>query len=671
MGEVAGRPEPGATFATPGRILLVGPTAGRHGGVLDVLSRRWDVEIAIDGAEALQVLQADAARLTVPDLVLIEPVMPGAKALELVRELRTTPDAEGVRVLLLAGEGGGATAEQALEAGAEELLPEPFSERELQLQVRLALADRRAIGESDRALQLAVQAVRAISGLSWSELSESEFGAELAAVLARYTPARRVLVLPLGRDGRLLPLPGTLAPEELELTGTSILGDPEGGDVPGRILLFDETWRWSRSSEPSDAAQSAHWQRLLDAVVAVDALAVGIRAGDDPLGIVLACDSTRTAGFTEEDGWLLRIEAKVALVTVRARDERQRADAHAHALKAQLTEMDQVQQLQRALASTLDVGRVAKVVEASVAELVFSGRRRHQALLMVASEGGVTMTWAPRQGDADEGAVVVPSDPLLQRARSASGPVSGALTPEPSSAWHAAAEARLTWGVVTPIRTGPRLLGMLAIAVQDETALSPDELRCVELVAGLAGLALANARHFEIVRREAERTSELENMKSHFLRLTSHELGGPLAILRGYMATLREGLVPLDTARVYEIMDRRLAEMAALVKRMLEAARLEDGRLVLVLTEVDLREAVQHAFEDARTLVSSGHHLQLALPAEPVTALADGSQVAVIVASLLDNAVKFSPDGGRIECRLSADSRYATVEVTDQGLGIA
>ncbi len=210
--------------------------------------------------------------------------------------------------------------------------------------------------------------------------------------------------------------------------------------------------------------------------------------------------------------------------------------------------------------------------------------------------------------------------------------------------------------------------------MDDRRGVSPDRLRRLEAIARLAELAIANGRHFEAVAREGERMAALEGVKSTFLRLASHELRGPLAILRGYVSMLRDGTFagrPEDLPGVFSILDAKAGQMELLVTQMLEAARLEEGRLRMDLRPTDLRLPVREAFESIRPLARPVHQLSLEEPGEPVEVVADAGRITTIVANLVDNALKYSPDGGPVRCTVRVEPGTAVVEVADRGLGIA
>jgi len=189
-------------------------------------------------------------------------------------------------------------------------------------------------------------------------------------------------------------------------------------------------------------------------------------------------------------------------------------------------------------------------------------------------------------------------------------------------------------------------------------------------------LTSANLREAERLRTELDRAAQLEKTKAEFLRLASHELRAPLTVLAGYTALIKNGAlgeVKGDLETVIPIMDRKVLEMRALVEQMLETARLEDNRLALAVERVDLRDVVARAVETMSPLVPARHRMSVAMPDEGVPVDCDVSRVATVIGNLIDNAIRYSPAGGRVsvKCAIRPRSRRAFVQVRDEGLGIA
>ncbi len=186
---------------------------------------------------------------------------------------------------------------------------------------------------------------------------------------------------------------------------------------------------------------------------------------------------------------------------------------------------------------------------------------------------------------------------------------------------------------------------------------------------------LAQRRETEAIelRRDASRMHELERMKSDFLNLASHELRGPLAVLRGYVSMLEDGSLGSlseGTRAVLPVMTAKLREMNLVINQMLETARLEDSRLILSRELVDLREILAGARDVMRPIAAGHHQLLLDICPTPVPVDGDRNRLTTILTNLIDNAIKYSPKGGEVLCRLRTEHGLALLSVADSGLGI-
>ena len=231
-----------------------------------------------------------------------------------------------------------------------------------------------------------------------------------------------------------------------------------------------------------------------------------------------------------------------------------------------------------------------------------------------------------------------------------------------------------------PVRIGGKLHGVVT-ATSEASLFEWPALRMLEGVADLAGLALGNAQRLRLeldrtsqLEAHAKRMAELEKIKSDFLKVASHELRGPLAVVKGYFSMLSDGSLSVEaksSGRIFGVIDSKLQEVSELVEQMLETARLEDSRLQLRLHLVDLDEIIAEAAERTGPATGSTHRVTVAAAPSPVQVLADRQRLLSILTNLLDNALKYSPDGGRVDVQVIAGSDRVEVRVRDHGLGIA
>ena len=174
--------------------------------------------------------------------------------------------------------------------------------------------------------------------------------------------------------------------------------------------------------------------------------------------------------------------------------------------------------------------------------------------------------------------------------------------------------------------------------------------------------------------RVTERMAQIEKNKSEFLNLASHELRGPITVIRGYVSMLQSGLLGhLNEGgqKAANVMAAKVLEMNEVIEEMIESARLEEGGVTVRRVETDLRTVAREAADIVAPLMEAKHHLVMDLPDRRVRVNLDPERTKTIIANLLSNAIKYSPNGGDITCQVRSRNGIAKVAVTDQGLGIA
>ncbi len=175
------------------------------------------------------------------------------------------------------------------------------------------------------------------------------------------------------------------------------------------------------------------------------------------------------------------------------------------------------------------------------------------------------------------------------------------------------------------------------------------------------------------IRDQAERLRESDRAKDEFLATLAHELRNPLAPLRNSLSLL-EMAEPGDatTAPIRQMMERQVNHLVRLVDDLLEMSRVSRGTFALRKERIDVATVVRNAVETSEPLIrAAGHRLEIALPEEQLWLEGDPVRLAQILANLLNNAAKYTDDGGRISVRASRDGDSAIIAVRDNGVGIA
>jgi signal transduction histidine kinase/CheY-like chemotaxis protein len=176
-----------------------------------------------------------------------------------------------------------------------------------------------------------------------------------------------------------------------------------------------------------------------------------------------------------------------------------------------------------------------------------------------------------------------------------------------------------------------------------------------------------------VFRREAEtKLRDADRRKDEFLAMLAHELRNPLAPIGMAAKILRLGHVTPDRVKqTCEIIDRQIGHMTKLLDDLLDVSRVTRGLVVLTQELHDIVAIVHDAVEQARPLIDARHHhLALSVPAHAAYVHGDGTRLVQIVTNLLNNAAKYTPQGGVIELELSPDAGTVQLIVRDNGIGI-
>jgi two-component system phosphate regulon sensor histidine kinase PhoR len=229
---------------------------------------------------------------------------------------------------------------------------------------------------------------------------------------------------------------------------------------------------------------------------------------------------------------------------------------------------------------------------------------------------------------------------------------------------HAPAEVvqrSLESGTDTPI--GDRLLSIMR--GREEVWLSLTEAVMRDPAGAVAGRIFAF--------RDISADRLVEQMKSDFVSTVSHELRSPLTSIYGFAETLLRQDVMFGEEERRTFLGYIASEsqrLTGIVDALLNVARLEIGDLTVNLAPTDVREVVGEVVRSVRDVAADGHRFVLDLPEEPLAAQVDRDKLRQVFSILLDNALKYSPDGGTVT--VGAERKRDTVEVSvvDQGIGI-
>jgi PAS domain S-box-containing protein len=173
--------------------------------------------------------------------------------------------------------------------------------------------------------------------------------------------------------------------------------------------------------------------------------------------------------------------------------------------------------------------------------------------------------------------------------------------------------------------------------------------------------------------RDVSDERALERARSDFVATASHELRTPLAAVYGAARTLRRTdiEIPADQRdRFLDIIVSETERLTSIVSQILLAGQLEEGRVDVATAATDLKPLAESVLDSARLRVPEQIELRLEQNGAPAIALADEDKLRQVLVNLLDNAIKYSPDGGDVVVELAGGHGHVRLAVRDHGLGI-
>ncbi|TDO41440.1 sensor histidine kinase [Paractinoplanes brasiliensis] len=311
-----------------------------------------------------------------------------------------------------------------------------------------------------------------------------------------------------------------------------------------------------------------------------------------------------------------------------------------------------------------------RVLEAVVSTLEWV----HAELWLVDETAGVVRSAAQWSAPASQPGIEVPADlpygvGLAGRAWQVGKPLwirdvgrpQSLISPETAEA------GELHTALAVPVREGFETLGVLTVFA--DSIEDPED----ELLALMSGIA-AHIGQFVEKHRVEDLQRQLIRSKNEYLALVGHELRTPLTSISAYTELLREAdekSLVADGPRLLEVIERNTNQLRDIISELMELSALDTGHADVQLAPMDLAEVVRDSLAKARAaVVGAPLVIDDELP-ERLMLPGDRKRLRQVVDNLLGNAVKYSPDGGRIGVTLRATGRAAELSVSDTGLGVS
>ena len=222
-----------------------------------------------------------------------------------------------------------------------------------------------------------------------------------------------------------------------------------------------------------------------------------------------------------------------------------------------------------------------------------------------------------------------------------------------------------------------------AVRIKTEAIFTREDLEVLWLFAGQAAQAITNAHFYEEMEDKVkertvelelanERLKELDRLKSAFLDTVSHELRTPLTSVKAYADILLTQEVNEKTKLEFlEIINQESDRLTRLVNNLLDISRIEAGRFKLKMKKTNIGEVIDGSISIIQPLAKEkGIEVTVDIQDGLPKIRADKDKLTQVIENLLDNAIKFTPQDGRIEVKAHKEDRFIQVSVRDTGVGI-
>ena len=226
--------------------------------------------------------------------------------------------------------------------------------------------------------------------------------------------------------------------------------------------------------------------------------------------------------------------------------------------------------------------------------------------------------------------------------------------------------------LVTPLLLGARTIGMLTLSRDRLDAFSDDEIELVSLLGRLVATAVQNIRAYEAERRRVEELARLSQLRADFVSLVSHELRSPMAAVIGAARTLQDRWRMLSAEQresFLALIGDETSRLAELVGDVLDTSRIEAGTFSYRFEEVDLGRVVDEAV-GAAALAQQEVAVVAAIRGVLPPVHGDRARLRQVLGNLIENAVKYSPEGGEVRVSAAAANGAVQIAVRDSGPGI-
>jgi signal transduction histidine kinase len=244
--------------------------------------------------------------------------------------------------------------------------------------------------------------------------------------------------------------------------------------------------------------------------------------------------------------------------------------------------------------------------------------------------------------------------------------------------WHGKVDETVDFTTRTilgvPLRVRDQVIGVLEVINKNTPeGFNEDDIQIASTLASQASIAIENARLLDELQQAYRDLSQVDQIKNDFVSIASHELRTPLAVILGYASFLKENVKGQQAGEQLDIVLASAIKLRSLIDEMVNLRHIQTNNLQIDLSIFSLRELIKDTLKELSQIISSK---QLTLTVKfipndsPLNIEADKQKIYLIFANLLNNAIKFTPEGGRIHVMVEFKDHKYWISVIDTGIGI-